>query len=232
MRFAWCNGNPWQNTLPDCTVRNIALASNWGYRKICKELNAPCKDGYGLTRSSGAASVDKIISTFKKKLFDVVEADTSFFKKNDAFSNNDIGLTIKEQAALLPKGRYVFIIRPTSEMIRNGEDPLWHVTFVNLNNNTIYDTFDCSDNTFVYGYMRVDKNKILPKEDKDSLTEEIRLINGGYLWGDETPFCFSKKTWKEKIQPELQRRFQNNEYAPSLYIKMARDRCNPFRVAM
>lgn len=240
MKFGWINGNPWQQLLPDCTIRNLALASNWGYRKICKTLGVPCKEGYGYTGSEGAATVEKIIKTFKNKLFDDWQVDSILDKNlsklqggkedfDDSFVDPEEGLTIAEQAALLPKGRYVFVIRPTAEMRKLGLDLDWHTTCVNTYRNMIFDSFNCFDNTLVYGYMHVNPSKMLSKNDKDSWTKEVSLINGGYLWGNETPPIFTKKEWKEVIQPKLQKKYESGDIDVSLYEMLGKLRKEELR---
>lgn len=242
IRFIWTNGNPWQRNLPDCTVRNLALASGWGYRKICKALGVPCKIGYGLNKEDGggAATVKKIISTFEKrlKLFDYVQIDTVFDKNwgslyrgdqeyDDPFVDPDKGDTITSLVASLrargERGRFIFIVRPPEAMRRTGIKTSWHTTCIDLSLNAIVDTFDCSRNEKVYGFMRIDPSKIMGKEDEGSLQKEIELVDRAELWGDEAPWVFTEESWKKQIQPAIKEAYASGgKIPPSLYSYMGR----------
>ena len=47
--------NPWNKRIEDCAIRAIAAATGLDYRVVCKKLGYACKNGYGLTRKSGAS---------------------------------------------------------------------------------------------------------------------------------------------------------------------------------
>lgn len=49
------NYNPWGRKIEDCAIRAIAAATGLDYRVVCKKLGYACKNGYGLTRKSGAS---------------------------------------------------------------------------------------------------------------------------------------------------------------------------------
>lgn len=236
LKFIWANGNPWQQNLPDCTIRSLALASNWAYTEICKALKVPCKEGYGYTGKEGAASVEKIVKTFDKKIFDIVEIDT-IFKKNwssiarqddeydDPFIDPTAGETISSLAAALrlqgERGRFIFIIRPNEADRRSGAHEGWHTTYVDLGANAIIDTFLPGLKEKVYGFMRIKQEAIKAKDDPRSLTYEIKLVDRGELWGDEHPFIFDKNTWKKKVLPLIRQKVTAGEKIPSLYNRMA-----------
>ena len=235
LKYVYANGNPWVRNLPDCTIRNLALASNWGYREICKKLKVECKDGYGYTKKEGAADLKKIIRTFENSLFDIVRVDDIFEKNwsslyhqkdeyDDEFVDPGKGDTISETAAYLKRsnpGRYLFVIRPPEALRKTGEETSFHSTYVDLNANKIFDTFLPDVNSLVEGFMRIKESAIMSKDNPKSLTEEIRLINRGELWGDECPWCFTKQVWKKEILPEIRRRVKAGEKVPSLYNYMS-----------
>lgn len=237
LKFIWANGNPWQQNLPDCTIRNLALASNWAYTEICKALKVPCKEGYGFTGKDGAATVSKIVKTFDKKLFDIVEVDQIFSKNwnslyyqdddyDDPFVDPGKGDTIKYLAASLKHagntGRWIFIIRPQEKDRRSGKETDFHTTYVNLDSYAIVDSFLPDLNEIVYGYMHIKDSAVKAKDDPRSLTYEIKLVDRGELWGKETPWIFTPETWKKKVLPLLRQKVRNHEPIPSLYNTMAK----------
>ena len=63
--------NPWNKRIEDCAIRAIAAATGLDYRVVCKKLGYACKNGYGLTRKSGA-SIQKIKNVFND-YFDIIE---------------------------------------------------------------------------------------------------------------------------------------------------------------
>ena len=203
MKYVYLNGNPWQRFLPDCSIRALALGLNMSYIEVCRKLQVKCEKGYGLIKTTGACSTEKIINNFKS-YFITTEVDEIYdaaSKGNEDIlsdKNMDVeaGFSVEEQAEMLPPGKYIFILRPTKEERKHGEMD-WHATLVDTEKDCLYDVINCIKENNVYGYLAINPEKRLKNSDPNSFYNEIRLIDKGYLWGDKIPpYIKDKAKWK------------------------------------
>ena len=235
LKFKEANGNPWRRNLPDCIFRSMALAFNLNYKTICDMFHVKCIPGLGISTDVWPTT-EEIINIFDD-WFDTYETDDIYYDNyasyigklfgvpdaeyDDKYVDPDKGFTIQEHVDKLamPKGLYIYWIRPTREQLSEpGCSPEWHSTFVNLKNNTLYDTFDCINDGVVFGWAKVKESKIIPNKSQDPLSWLLfaHRINRGYYWGKRIPKGWTKEKWieyqklveaKDKTRPNVFKTF-------------------------
>ena len=209
LTFKYLNGNPWQREdVPDCTLRACSIALNYSYIELCKIFDVKCTLGRGLAESeSSAGTIDKIVLLGDRKGFfrtwemDYIMDDFSEKggKDPDSLIDSEAGLTVREQSALLPNGKYLFFVRPRKHSLHDD----WHCTYVNNTMKYYRDTFPCATpDTIVYGYVQINMDAVLPPTDPKSKESEIAEINKGRLWGRECPIIYSPEKWKRMLSTD------------------------------
>lgn len=204
--------------LPDCVLRGLAVGLNHSYIDLCKIFGISYRLGKGMVRKHGA-TIDRIIKVCSdqgfikahevdgifEKIFDknntsvFMGNDNRFYDKTDSLIDVEDGLSVAEYAAMLPSGRYFLFLRPTTKARLIG-DNVWHLTCYDKDENALYDTFNCTKDTVVFGFAQVNPGAILSDSDELSRTSELKKVMAGKLWGNVIPPGFTPETWNEKIK--------------------------------
>lgn len=200
--------------IPDCVLRGLAVALNHSYIDLCKLFGVSYKLGKGMIRGSGVAKYSRIIEVCSDQGFigahdvdDVFRTnpnirkdnDNRYYDTTDSLINIEDGLSVRDYCSMLPGGRYVLFLRPTTKERLIGRNR-WHLTCYDKNEDCLYDTFNCTKGTLVFGFAQIKPEAILPDDDPLSRTVELEKVKRGELWGNVVPPGFKPEDWKQKVR--------------------------------
>lgn len=206
--------------LPDCVLRSMSVALNHSYIDLCKMFGVKYRLGKGMIGKEGVATPEETIKVCSDQGFigahDIDEifnrvydrddldvymdtSDNRYYDDKDSLIDVENGLSLREFAAMLPGGRYLLFLRPTTKSRLIGDNE-WHQTYYNKDEDCLYDTFNCTKGTVVFGFAQVKPEAVLSDEDPLSRTKELEKVKAGQLWGNVIPPEVSPELWKEKIR--------------------------------